>query len=574
VSIKELPIDNNKAAKEPTNEMQNSALDRSEAQRDVGTSQLETEQIYAKKFFSEMQTEEEQNADIEHLASPSGAASEASAKQGQDITTFTIDLSKQFQTIDNFGASDAWSCQFVGHWPEAKRTAIADLLFSTSSSSTGKPNGIGLSLWRFNLGAGSAQQGDSSGITDEWRRAESFIGNNGEYDWDLQAGQMWFLKAAKDRGVNQFLAFCNSPLVSLTVNGKAFATGGNPNLEKKNFDAFANYLVNVVKGVKNKIGVTFDYLSPANEPQWDWGGGQEGTPFMNEDIAGIVKSLDAAITKEKISSKIAIVEAGQYNFLYSAHGKPRRGTQIDAFFTPGSDTYIGNLPSVENVIMGHGYFTTSPYNTAVQVRDKLHNKVKQVNGLKLWQSEYCILGDNNGEINGEHRDLGIKPAMYLAQVLHNDLVNANVSAWHWWTALSAYDYKDGLIYVDKEKSDGNFQTSKMLWALGNFSRFIRPGSVRVSASTLNQSEILASAYVSNGELVVVLINPTLETKEVKLELVGATMQTATAYVTSTSTDLEPNTISSATDTMKLQALSVTSFVSKLTLPSYYKCCLI
>jgi hypothetical protein len=47
VSIKELPIDNNKAAKEPTNEMQNSALDRSEAQRDVGTSQLETEQIYA-----------------------------------------------------------------------------------------------------------------------------------------------------------------------------------------------------------------------------------------------------------------------------------------------------------------------------------------------------------------------------------------------------------------------------------------------------------------------------------------------------------------------------------------------
>jgi O-glycosyl hydrolase len=164
--------------------------------------------------------------------------------------------------------------------------------------------------------------------------------------------------------------------------------------------------------------------------------------------------------------------------------------------------------------------------------------------------------------------------MYLAQVIHNDLVNANVSAWHWWTALSAYDYKDGLIYVDKEKSDGNFQTSKMLWALGNFSRFIRPGSVRVSASTLNQSEILASAYVSNGELVVVLINPTLETKEVKLELVGATMQTATAYVTSTSTDLEPNTISSATDTMKLQALSVTSFVSKLTLPSYYKCCLI
>lgn len=451
---------------------------------------------------------------------------------------------------------------------------MAGLLFSTSYSSTGKPTGIGLSLWRFNLGAGSAQQGDESGITDEWRRAESFIGKDGEYDWNLQAGQMWFLKAAKERGVNQFLAFCNSPLVSLTNNGKAFATGGQSNLDKKNFDAFADYLVKVVKGVKDKIGVTFDYISPANEPQWDWGGGQEGTPFMNEDIAGIVKSLDAAIAREKITSKITIAEAGQYNFLYSAHGKSRRGTQIDAFFTPSAGTYIGNLPSVENVIMGHGYFTTSPYSAAVQVRDKLHNKVKQVNGLKLWQSEYCILGDNNGEINGDHRDLGIKPAIYLAQVIHNDLVNANVSAWHWWTAISAYDYKDGLIYVDKEKAEGNFETSKMLWALGNFSRFIRPGAIRVLASTLNGTEVLTSAFVSNGELVVVLINPTLDTKRVKLEVLGAIVQTGTAYVTSTSEDLEPNKISNTAGVIELQALSVTSFVSKLSLPSYYKCCLI
>ncbi len=483
-------------------------------------------------------------------------------------------MSKQYQTIENFGASDAWSCQFVGRWPDAKRTAIADLLFSLETTSIGQPSGIGLSLWRFNLGAGSAQQGDNSGITDEWRRAESFIGKNDEYEWDLQAGQMWFLKAAKDRGVEKFLAFCNSPLVSLTKNGKAFATAGQPNLATENFDAFADYLVNVVKGVKNKIGVTFDYLSPANEPQWDWGGGQEGTPFTNEDITGIVTALDAAITREQIPTKITIVEAGQYNFLYSAHGKPRRGNQIDAFFTPGP-TFIGDLPSVEQVIVGHGYFTTSPYNAAVQVRRKLHHKVKQVNGLRLWQSEYCILGDNNGEINGNHRDLGIKPAIYLARVIHNDLVNANASAWHWWTAISAYDYKDGLIYVDKNKTDGNFEASKMLWALGNFSRFIRPGAVRVSTAMSNQSDVLSSAFVNKtGELVVVLINPTLKTKEVKLNLTGATFQSATAYVTSSSTDLYPFAISNSAGPMQLEALSITTVVSKLTLPSAYRCCLL
>src|SRR5690606_22555438 len=37
----------------------------------------------------------------------------------------------RFQTIHNFGASDAWSVQFVGeNWPVEKRSRIADLLFS------------------------------------------------------------------------------------------------------------------------------------------------------------------------------------------------------------------------------------------------------------------------------------------------------------------------------------------------------------------------------------------------------------------------------------------------------------
>src|SRR5690606_15430333 len=86
-----------------------------------------------------------------------------------------LDPAQTYQTIDNFGASDAWSAQFVGNWPEVKKSAIADLLFSTEAKDNGNPKGIGLSLWRFNLGAGSAQQGDQSGIRDEWRRAESFL---------------------------------------------------------------------------------------------------------------------------------------------------------------------------------------------------------------------------------------------------------------------------------------------------------------------------------------------------------------------------------------------------------------
>src|SRR5690606_1524846 len=84
------------------------------------------------------------------------------------VLQFEIDPGTTYQTIDNFGASDAWSCQFVGQLHIAKKEKIADLLFSKQMDPNGNPEGIGLSLWRFNLGAGSARQGKASGIKDEW----------------------------------------------------------------------------------------------------------------------------------------------------------------------------------------------------------------------------------------------------------------------------------------------------------------------------------------------------------------------------------------------------------------------
>src|SRR5678815_1617774 len=96
----------------------------------------------------------------------------------QDKIVISITTDSIYQTIQNFGASDAWSGQFVGNWPDAKKNAIADWLFSMDTVSNGNPKGIGLSMWRYNLGAGSAEQDDNSGIKDEWRRAALTTNNN------------------------------------------------------------------------------------------------------------------------------------------------------------------------------------------------------------------------------------------------------------------------------------------------------------------------------------------------------------------------------------------------------------
>lgn len=451
------------------------------------------------------------------------------------------------QTIDNFGASDAWAVQFVGNWPDEKKNAIADLLFSTDTKENGSPKGIGLSLWRFNVGAGSAQQGSNSGIGDEWRRAESFLQPNGNYDWERQAGQQWFLQAARQRGVNKFLAFTNSPPVWITKNGKAYSSDGKSNLAPDQYGAFSAYLVNVVKGLKQQ-GIDINYISPVNEPQWDWrDGGQEGNPYTNQEIFGLVQSLNEALEKENLEVKIDVAEAGKINYLYATEDKPGRGEQVQTFFNSSSPHYLGNFSKVAKNISGHSYFTTSPHADAVQKRKQLAATVASVDGLGFWMSEYCILGDNGGEIEGNGRDLGMNAALYIARVIHNDLAVANAAAWHWWLSVSPYDYKDGLVYIDKEKTNGNYYESKMLWALGNYSRFIRPGAVRIAASSPQvaeaESSILFSAYLhqQDKQITTVIINSGIAPVEVQLAFDQLQVENLRYYQTSKDDDLELGT---------------------------------
>lgn len=505
---------------------------------------------------------------VQSSCSSSDVQKETGIEVVSKVLNLNIDDATAYQTIEHFGASDAWSCQFVGNWPEAKKNAMADLLFSQDNDANGNPQGIGLSLWRFNIGAGSIEQGNASGIGDEWRRAESFLQPNGQYDWNRQKGQVWFANAAKQRNVGKLLIFPNSPPVGLTKNGKAFAdAGATSNLDFAKFDAYADYLATVAQGL-NTMGLKVNYISPMNEPQWDWSdGGQEGTPFYNNQIMPITKLLNQKIEDKGLAAKINIAEAGQINYLYEESNRPGRASQVNDFFVTGSANYVGNLSHIDNAIAGHSYFTTSPFANAVSQREQLAATVGKVPGLKYWMSEFCILGDNSGEINGNGRDLTITSALYLARTIYTDLAVAQSTAWHWWVAISPYDYKDGLIYIDKQKQDGNFYQSKMLWSLGNYSRFIRPGYTRVkienSQNNVVNPDFLFSAYKDpeTGKLVTVIVNSGKDDVPVNLQQKGASLKGLKAYVTSADKNLTVQNVE-ADKPFAIPARSIVTIVSQ------------
>ncbi len=443
---------------------------------------------------------------------------------------YTISPSERYQRIDNFGASDCWTIQAAGMLPDARREQLADWLFSLKVDAAGNPAGIGLSLWRFNIGTGSADQGEHSGIGDPLRRSECFLRPDGSYDWSRQAGQRWFLQAAKARGVNQFLAFCNSAPVYMTKNGLANSQGRGKdrscNLRPDKYAAFAEFLATVTAGIAKHEGIAFDYLSPFNEPEWNWDDAkQEGTPAFNSEIAAVVRELDQALSRHALKTRIAVADSGAINYLYETVSKdPEKDNKIVSFFDRSSPEYIGNLPHLARHIDAHSYWTTTPAEKLKSTRIKLRQKLDEYD-LGYWQSELCVMSNDTAIGGGGGRDLSMGTALYVAGIIHHDLCLANASAWHWWLGVSNARYKDGLVYADfnKARSDAEITDSRLLWSFGNYARFVRPGSIRIgvagAGADLNDlSGVMISAYLNQAErtLACVMINTRTQPQSVQI----------------------------------------------------------
>ncbi len=450
------------------------------------------------------------------------------------------------QTIHSFGASDCWRTQYIGkNWPLEKRNAIADYLFSTDFDDKGNPRGIGLTLWRFNIGSGSHEAGERGGVASEWRRTECFLDSLGNWDWSKQEGQRWFLQAARARKVPYTLGFSISAPVFMSKNGMARASEPTPyaNLRPDKYVDYAHYMAVVCE----KLGL--DYLSPINEPQWNWiHAGQEGMQMTNEECCRLIRCLDKELKKINGNTRVVFGEAGCINYLYErVKDNPLRSNQIEEIFATDGKYSISGLQNVAPIVSGHSYWSTWSLDSLISWRKRLDRKIKtDLPGTAYWQTEYCPMEKNDDNpYGGGKRDIGMNTALYVARVIHSDLVYANAASWQFWTAFSEWDYKDGLIYIDDGKSpqgansldnplvesckyDGVYRTSKLMWALGNYSLFVRPGMQRISVNLQGVSDeesvrsLMVSAYKDpiSGKMVLVFINFAQDENIVNIQFKG------------------------------------------------------
>ena len=192
--------------------------------------------------------------------------------------------------------------------------------------------------------------------------------------------------------------------------------------------------------------------------------------------------------KQRLNTQILVNESSDLRCLLGIYETTwERGNTISTFFSKDSvDTYLGNTSHVPPLMVGHSYWTNTPVPYMREIREQLRDTIAKY-GLHYWQTELCIMGNDEEIGGGGGYDFTMQTALYVARVIHHDLVFANAESWSWWRAVGG-NYKDGLIrvYSNDHMRSGYAVDSRLMWALGNYSRFIRPGAVRYEVTSTNE----------------------------------------------------------------------------------------
>ena len=138
------------------------------------------------------------------------------------------------------------------------------------------------------------------------------------------------------------------------------------------------------------------------------------------------------------------------------------------------------------------------------------------------------------------------------------------------------DYKDGLIRVlsaDNWKT-GKAIDSKLMWSLGNYSRFVRPEAQRYDIDVTNEENVkvkdgetepygvMTSAYRNaDGNWVVVFINYSEKSRSITLPLPD-NKTSWLLYRTSDVTGENLKPVGSSTGESVLEPCSITTFITK------------
>ncbi len=317
------------------------------------------------------------------------------------------------------------------------------------------------------------------------------------------------------------------------ASGVVSVNGGPLIGNSANYQAYASQLAGYVATMKNIYGVNIYAVSVQNEPDTDTTQ-YESCVWTAQQYHDFIPYLSAALTASNVSStKILFPES----YTWAGHLYFQQTAMNDPAVAP-----------LVGIVADHNYdgvnFNTGDMNPPSAITNY---------GKALWETEVST---------GDTFDGSITNAIYWAGRIHQFMTVAQANAWHYWWLISSGNDNQGLL--------NNADTvAKRMYALGNFSRFVRPNFYRIGVDT-NSGPLEISAYKEppSGHFAIVVINPATNAVTQIFNLSGFGTTNLTSWITSASQSLVSQgamSVNRNTFTSTIPALSIVTFVGASTI---------
>jgi glucuronoarabinoxylan endo-1,4-beta-xylanase len=349
----------------------------------------------------------------------------------------------------------------------------------------------------------------------------SLLRNRIQPDGTASASEIGLMQMAQARGALVWSAPW-SPPASFKDNNSVDAG----NFVSANFQAYADQLAGYVATMKETYGVNIYAVSVQNEP--NFAATYESCIWTAQQIHDFVPFLSGSLSSHNVgSTRILLPE--------DVHWESDTERYMTALNDPAVAPAIG-------IIADHNYDGPDTTVGSTAVPSSIPHA-----GKALWETEVMTTDAFDG---------GIANAMYWAQRIHLFLTAAQVNAWHYWW-LTPYSN-------DNEALEGmGGVTTKRMYVLGQYSRFVRPGYYRIGVA--NGGPGLVSAYKDpvSGNFAIVAVNNSASAITIAFNLSHFTASSVTPWVTSDSLSLAAQPaipVANSAFTSTLAANSVVTFV--------------
>ena len=325
-----------------------------------------------------------------------------------------------------------------------------------------------------------------------------------------------------------------SPPASMKSNGSTICnTGsGNGSLNAGSYSTFATYLKTYTTQFKSTFGVYPAAISVQNEPEY-CPSTYDGAVYTGAQIQTFVKS-NLGPTLSGTGVPIMIPEDGNRTTV---------ATYADPCMTDSS---------------------CSPYISYVAAHDYLQQEGLPLSDIAAYGNQgnahFWITESGNGNVAWDGTMTGGTGGLYWAQDIHDSLVNANANAWMFYRFVDTNASATYGLYLT---TTGTY--SKTFWTMGNWSKFVRPGWVRIDATANPISGVYVTAFKdpSAGGFAIVAVNQNSSSANLAVSLAGfPSVTTVTPTLTSASANLiDQSNVDVSTDefSYSLPANSVVTF---------------